>query len=288
MIHVDDVDDERLAGYADLTDREARRHIEAGLGVFVVEGLVALRALLASDYPVRSVLSSARRIDDVAAVTQGLQAPVYVARPEVLAAVAGFDVHRGVLALGGRRPASDPADLLARVAGAAGRLVVVTEGVNDHENLGALFRNAAALGAGAVRADPTTADPLYRRSIRVSAGHVLRLPFARLAPWPARLADLRQAGWFLLALTPQVDAPAIGPLVAGWDPVVPVALLVGAEGPGLTPAAQTAADQRVRIPLAPGVDSLNVATAAAIVLHELGQRGLGRAARGRATPRAGA
>jgi tRNA G18 (ribose-2'-O)-methylase SpoU len=149
----------------------------------------------------------------------------------------------------------------------------VLEAVNDHENIGALFRNAAAFGVDAVVLDPTTTDPLYRRSTRVSLGHVLRVPFARVldGEWPAALDKLRTAGFTTVALTPDADAETLGRLVAARPPRV--ALLVGAEGPGLSAPALAAADRRVRIPMAPGVDSVNVATAAAIALSAL--HGLG-------------
>ena len=140
------------------------------------------------------------------------------------------------------------------------------EGLNDFENLGSLFRNAAAFGVDAVLLDPTCADPLYRRSVRVSMGHVLRVPFAGLAgPWPHSLAAVRASGFRLLALTPRPDAVPLRavPVPQRW------AVLVGAEGPGLSEAALAAADERVRIPMAPGVDSLNVATAAAVAFAQL-------------------
>jgi tRNA G18 (ribose-2'-O)-methylase SpoU len=143
------------------------------------------------------------------------------------------------------------------------------EGVNDHENLGALFRNAAALGVDAVLLGPRCADPLYRRSVRVSMGHVLRVPFVELAgPWPAALNRLRDAGLRIAALTPAPDAVPLSRSAAGTDRV---ALLLGAEGPGLSADALAAADLRIRIPMAPGVDSLNVATAAAVAFHVLGE-----------------
>jgi tRNA G18 (ribose-2'-O)-methylase SpoU len=169
-----------------------------------------------------------------------------------------------VLAVGERPELPSVVDLVAR----ATRLLVL-EAVNDHENIGALFRNAAAFGVDGVILDPTTADPLYRRATRVSLGHVLRVPFARVADggWPDALDDVRAAGFTVLALTPAADADAVG-LVAS-DPPPAVALLVGAEGPGLTAAAMAAADRRVRIPMATGVDSVNVATAAAIALAAL-------------------
>jgi tRNA G18 (ribose-2'-O)-methylase SpoU len=142
----------------------------------------------------------------------------------------------------------------------------VLEGVNDHENVGSLFRNAAAFGVDGVVLDPTAADPLYRRATRVSLGHVLRVPFARAAAWPAALRTLREGGWTVVALSPSAEEP-LADLVA--QPPSRVALLVGAEGEGLTWQALAQVDRTVRIPMAPGVDSVNVATAAAIALAAL-------------------
>jgi tRNA G18 (ribose-2'-O)-methylase SpoU len=150
--------------------------------------------------------------------------------------------------------------------------VAVLEGVNDHENLGALFRNAAALGVDAVLLGPRCSDPLYRRSVRVSMGHVLRVPFVELpGPWPASLDVLKAAGLRVAALTPAADAQPLTaqPFTAASPTGQRVAVLLGAEGPGLTPEALAAADVRLRIPMAPGVDSLNVATAAAVAFHAL-------------------
>ncbi len=228
--------------------------------MFVVEGARSVRALLGSRWPVRSLLLRPERVGacpDIVAGVERRGAPVYVAGAEVFDRIAGFPVHRGVLALAERRPEPDAMGLLA-----GARLAVIAEGLNDHENLGALFRNAAAFGAGAVLLDPTSCDPLYRRSVRVSVGHVLRVPFARLTPWPAALAEVARAGFEIIALDP--SAPATIDAVSTDRPV---AILVGAEGPGLSDAARAGATRAVRIPMAPGVDSLNVATAVAVALH---------------------
>jgi tRNA G18 (ribose-2'-O)-methylase SpoU len=239
-----------------------RRRAELAGGVFVVEGKLALEAVLASHYPLRSVLVLQRRLSALDNLNLPVSLPVYVAAEDVMASVTGFDVHRGLLGIAGRLPAIAPRDLLAHMASP---LVMVVEGVNDQENLGAIFRNAAAFGAGAVFLDPTCSDPLYRRSVRVSLGHVLRVPFSRLEPWPGSLQQIVEAGFELLALTPRPGADPIE-AVSYELQGSRVALVVGAEGRGLSPEV-LAMCRRVRVPMAPGVDSLNVAAATAVALH---------------------
>lgn len=262
VVRVADPHDERLSDYVGLTDPDLRRLRErsggAEGGFFIAEGALVIRQLLRSTYTVRSLLLTPRRLAALGPALDGVAAPVFVAEQAVVDAVSGFPLHRGALASADRRPL--PA--LADVAGARD-LLVVAEGVNDHENLGALFRNAAAFGAGVVL-DPTSADPLYRRSIRVSMGHVLGVPYTRVARWPAAVGEVRALGFEVLALTPagEVDLRAVAP---GRR----VAVVVGAEGPGLSAGALSAADGRVRVTMAAGVDSLNVATAAAVALHHL-------------------
>ncbi|MBN2623861.1 MAG: RNA methyltransferase [Acidimicrobiales bacterium] len=273
---MDPVDD-----YRALNDPVRRRQVERRGGYFVVEGAFALEALLDSRYPIRSVLVTERRAARVRALVDG-RAPVHVRSDDEVAAIAGFAFHRGVLAAADRLPLPQVADIVARA-----RLVAVVEAVGDHENLGALFRNAAAFGVDAVLLDPTTADPLYRRSVRVSLGHVLRVPWTRVGPLPAGLEALTSRRFEVAALTPSRDAQPIEAYAAevtarrqaaaraagppGEAPTggVRVALVVGAEGPGLSAATLAAADRTVRIAMAPGVDSLNVATAAAIAFHRL-------------------
>jgi tRNA G18 (ribose-2'-O)-methylase SpoU len=201
----------------------------------------------------------------------------------VVADTVGFALHRGVVAVANRPSPADAARLLANAAGTsapegAPPLVAILEGLNDHENIGALFRNAAAFGVAGVLLDPTCADPLYRRSIRVYVGHVLHVPFARLVPWPAGLQQVRAAGFVIAALAPRpavdsgVTAVSLAELqdwMSGSNQPVGVALLLGAEGSGLTERALAASDVVVPIPMADGVDSLNVATAAALAFHAL-------------------
>ena len=268
VVSIEDPADERVADYVGLTDAALRRRIEeppqrdgpGGSGIFIAEGLHVIRRLLRSDYRLRSLLVIPRRLEALAGDLAGLDAPVYVAGPEVMNAVTGFDIHRGALAAADRRPLPDAGLLLARAA-----RVGVLEGIGDHENLGAIFRNARALGVGALLLSPGCCDPLYRRAVRVSMGNVLDVPYATLEPWPGALKQLGDAGFRLVALTPASGAVPIDEL--GLRSLERVAFLLGAEDRGLTAAATALAHVQARIPMMPGVDSLNVASAAAIAFH---------------------
>lgn len=266
LIPIDDPDDERVADFVRLKDPDLRRRRSAGGGegnFFVAEGALVIRALLRSPYPLRSLLLTPLRWHGLRDALEGLDVTVHLAGQDVVNAVSGFPLHRGALASADRLPLPDPVELCRGLS-----TVLVTEGVNDHENLGALFRNAAAFGVGAVLLDPSSCDPLYRRSVRVSMGHVLHVPFTRLPAGTEGLGMLRDLGFEVLALTPAPDAVDLRSLPSSNDR--PRAVLIGAEGPGLSAAALAAADVRVRIAMRPGVDSLNVSTAAAIALHALG------------------
>jgi tRNA G18 (ribose-2'-O)-methylase SpoU len=284
LVFVDDLDDERLAEYRDLNQPAARRRLEEALGIIVVEGRVAVRQLLDSDLRVRSLLVDDHQVTlaaDLVGAVRTLGAPVFVVPRGRMASLVGFRLHRGMVAVAGRPPDADPDQvLLAAVGhplpGGGLPLVAVLEGLNDPENIGALFRNAAAFGVAALLLDPTCSDPLYRRAVRVSVGHALHLPFARLDPWPDGLTRVRSAGFVVCALAPRpVGRPTVPlhELHDQLDEIRPrpagVALLVGAEGPGLSSAALAAADVVVSIPMASGVDSLNVATAAAVAFDRL-------------------
>lgn len=252
--------DPRLDDFRDLSTADRRPDRPGGRGLVIAEGTVVVRRLIASAYPVRAVLGVERRIRELEPDLPDV--PAYVTSAEMMAEVVGFHLNRGVLAVADRAPQPRAEDILAR-----SRVVAVLEGVGDHENLGALFRNAAALGVDGVLLGAGCADPLYRRSVRVSMGNVLRVPFASLAPWPAGLATVRQHGFRIAALTPRADAIALRSVEGGK-----IAVLLGSEGPGLTAEALAAADLAVRIPMTDGVDSLNVATAAAIAFYELAGR----------------
>lgn len=245
-----------------LNDPEQRRAIERRGDFFLVEGLLGLRSLVETDYRIRCVLVADRRATTVLELV-GRRAPIIVRPADEVRAITGFNFHRGVIAAVDRRPLPPVAAVVAPPA----RRVAVVEGVNDHENLGALFRNAAGFGIDGVLLDPTAADPLYRRSVRVSMGHVLQVPWTRVPSWPAGLDEVRAEGFTVVALTPAPHAESIDDLAA--DPPERTAFLVGAEGPGLTDAALATADRLVRIPLSSTVDSLNVATAAAIAFHRI-------------------
>ena len=262
LIPVHDEHDFRLDDFRDLTTADRRPDRPGGRGFVIAEGTVVVRRLLQSVYPVRALLGVERRIRELEPDLAPFDVPAYVTSADTMAHVVGFHLNRGVLAVADRAPQPAAAEILARA-----RVVAVLEGVGDHENLGALFRNAAALGVGGVLLGPGCADPLYRRSVRVSMGNVLRVPFARLEPWPDGLGLLRESGFSVAALTPRADSVTLRELKARK-----VALLLGSEGPGLTGEAIAAADVAVRIPMADGVDSLNVATAAAVAFYELAGR----------------
>ncbi|WFE27949.1 RNA methyltransferase [Solwaraspora sp. WMMD791] len=260
VAEITDADDDRIADYRALTDVELRTRWEPPNGLFIAEGELVIERALRAGYRPRSVLIDAKRLDQLVELPE--QTPVYAATPAVLESITGFHVHRGVLASFHRRPLPALDEVLATA-----RRLVVCEGINTHTNLGALFRSAAALGMDAVVLSPTCADPLYRRSVRVSMGEVFAVPYARATAWPAALATIRTAGFHLLAMTPTPDAVAVQRLDAGQR--ARPALLLGAEGPGLSTAAIQAADVRVSVPMRRGVDSLNVATAAAVAFWEL-------------------
>ncbi len=254
-IAIDDAADPRLRDYRAL--KEHRLTAEGGR--FVAESERVVRRLIGSGLPVQSVLLTAPRLATLADALAG-PFPVYLASQEVLDGVAGFHVHRGCLAIGARPP-------VARIPAGA-RAVLVLEDLTDVDNLGAIARHAAAFGADALLLSPRSADPFYRKAIRVSLGAVFTLPIVRAERWPDALADLRADG---LALVAAVVAPDATPL-SRFPAPARFALLLGAEGPGLSAAARAACDHQVTIPMGPGADSLNVATAAAIFLYALTQR----------------
>ncbi|MER2607300.1 MAG: RNA methyltransferase [Siculibacillus sp.] len=260
FVTVDTPDDPRIADYRDIRERDlvGRRDL------FVAEGEVVLAALVGSRLhrPI-SVLIDARRAEKLVPLLErlGEDVPVHLASRAVLDAVAGFPLHRGILALARRGSGVDAGTLLSGVGERA--LVVAAFGIANHDNIGGIFRNAAAFGAAAVLLDAECCDPFYRKAIRVSVGHVLTVPQARLAPGEDAIGLLEAHGFEVLSLT-----PSAGERVVDVARRPRTALLLGAEGPGL-PATTLARTRGVAIPMAAGVDSLNVATTSGIVLHHL-------------------
>lgn len=259
---VDDPDDPRLDDFRDLNSVDRRPDLPSGKGLVIAEGVLVVQRMLASRFRPHALLGTDRRLTELEDDLAGSAVPFYRASADVMAQVVGFHLNRGVLAAARRVAEPSVAEVIA-----GARTVAVLEGVNDHENLGSIFRNAAGLGVDAVVFGSGCADPLYRRAVRVSMGHALLVPFARATYWPADLRILQDNGFRLMAMTPQGTACALpDAMTAVCDERV--AVLVGAEGPGLTPAALRSSDVRVRIPMSRGTDSLNVATAAALAFYE--------------------
>lgn len=266
VIPVDAPDDPRLADYAGLTDVALRRSLEPELGLYMAEGAKVISRALAAGHRARSVLVSQRWLDSV----EGLVAPevpVYLASDAVMEGIAGFQVHRGALA-SMERPALPSIEEVARDA----RRVMVLEGIVDHTNVGAIFRSAAGIGADAIVVAPTCADPLYRRSVKVSMGTVFQVPWTRAEDWPGALDDLRSRGFTVAAMALADDAVALDDFAASLGPGQRVAVVMGAEGDGLSRRALAASDAVVTIPMAGGVDSLNVAAASAVAMWALRPR----------------
>ncbi len=262
-------DDDRLADYTRLTDVALRAKHEPAKGLYIAESSTVIRRAVAAGHRPRSFLMAERWLPELADLLAAVGAgpdgevPVYVADPGVLEAVTGFHLHRGALAAMHRPPLPDVHALLAGARGGAGaRRVAVLEDVVDHTNVGAVFRSAAGLGVDAVLVSPRCADPLYRRSVRVSMGTVFQVPWTRLPAWPGGLADLRDDGFTVAALALADDAVTLDDLAASAPERL--ALVLGTEGDGLSRGAVAAADLVVRIPMAGGVDSLNVAAASAV------------------------
>ncbi|MFC4032146.1 TrmH family RNA methyltransferase [Streptomyces polygonati] len=257
---LDDPGDPRLADYTSLTDVELRRRREPAEGLFIAEGEKVIRRAAAAGYGMRSMLLSAKWLGVMGDVIEAATAPVYLVDPALAEQVTGYHVHRGALASMARRPLPAPAGLLG-----GARRIAVFEDTVDHANLGAAFRNAAALDVDAVLLTPRCADPLYRRAVKVSMGSVFQVPWTRLDSWPAGMELLRRHGFVTAALCLAEESITLDQLAARRDDKL--ALLLGTEGDGLSPAALREADLRVAIPMARGVDSLNVAAASALAFY---------------------
>ena len=259
LIPVDDPADPRLADYRDLRDVALRRRLETEHGLFLAEGEKVVRRAVEAGYPARSFLMARRWLDGLADVLDRCDAPCYVVSEELAERVTGFHVHRGALASLERLPLPSMAEVLA-----GARTVLVLEDVVDHTNVGAIIRSGAALEVDAVLLSPRCADPLYRRAVKVAMGAVFTVPWTRLPEWDDALHDLSARGFTTVALTLAPDAVPLDEALAGLDRV---ALVLGTEGHGLSERWQSSADRRAVIPMRAGVDSLNVAAAAAVACY---------------------
>jgi tRNA G18 (ribose-2'-O)-methylase SpoU len=267
VVRITDPADPRLTDYTDLTDVRLRTVREPAEGLYMAESSTVIRRALEAGHRPRSFLMADKWLGTMADVLEGeavpAGTPVYLAEEDVLRAVTGFHLHRGALAAMHRPALPSVHDLVTAARGGAGaRRVAVLEDVVDHTNVGAAFRSAAALGVDAVLVSPRCADPLYRRSVRVSMGTVFQVPWTRFASWPGGLRELQEDGFTVAALALSDDAVSLDDLAA--DPPERLALVLGTEGDGLSAQAVETADTVVKIPMAGGVDSLNVAAASAV------------------------
>ncbi|MEN3123188.1 RNA methyltransferase [Janibacter sp. LM] len=260
-----DPTDERLRDFVGLTDVKLRRVLEPEGGLYLAESEKVIRRALAAGHRPRALLMGERWLTDLADVVEQAEAdgvPVYTGSAQVIEGITGYNLHRGALASMHRPELPSLADVLD-----GARRVLVIEDVVDHTNVGAIFRSAAALGTDAVLVTPRCADPLYRRAIRVSMGTVFQVPWTRVEPWPAGIEDLRAAGFTVAALALADDAVGLDELAA--DAPERLALVLGTEGDGLARRTLGRVDVTVTIPMAGGVDSLNVAAAGAVAVWEL-------------------
>jgi tRNA G18 (ribose-2'-O)-methylase SpoU len=262
LVTVDDPADPRLTDYLHLTDVVLRRLSEPEGGLYIAESTKVIRRALEAGHRPRSVLLQEKWIPDLEPLLADVDVPVYVAPPSLLEKITGFVLHRGALASMHRPELPTVAEVLQ-----GARRVVVLEDIVDHTNVGAIFRAVAGLGADAVLVTPRCADPLYRRSVRVSMAAVLQVPWTRLPEWPQGADELHAAGFEIAALALDDDAVTLDAYAA--DPPERVALLFGTEGDGLSRAALSNADRIVTIPMLHGIDSLNVAAASAVALWAL-------------------
>jgi tRNA G18 (ribose-2'-O)-methylase SpoU len=264
-VEIDDPADPRLADYRDLRDVELRKHVETARGLFLAEGEKVVRRALEAGYAPRSFLMAERCVAGLTDLMAATDAPCYVVSEALAEEVTGFHVHRGALASLHRRPLPTVDEVLD-----GARTILVIEDVVDHTNVGAILRSGAALGVGGVLLSPRSADPLYRRAVKVAMGAVFSLPWTRLEDWYGALPELSARGFTTVALTLSPDAVPIDEAVAGIERL---ALVVGSEGHGLSERWQRSADRRAIIPMQAGIDSLNVAAASAVACYVAARRG---------------
>ena len=267
IIRVSDPADPRLADYTRLRDVNLRRHLEHEHGLFMAEGDKVIRRATTAGFAPRSFLLTERRAAALDDVVSESDAPLYVVSEDTARQLVGFDLHRGALAAFHRRALPSLEEVLADA-----RRIVVLEDLVDHTNVGAIFRSAAGLGVDAIVLAPRCADPLYRRSVKVSMGAVFSLPHTRLDDWYGGLDSLRERGFHLMALTPGEGSLPLREAISALSPDDRVGLLLGTEGDGLSSRWLERATVRVHISMADrDVDSLNVTAAAAVACYELAQ-----------------
>jgi tRNA G18 (ribose-2'-O)-methylase SpoU len=252
----------QLSDYVDLTDVALRRKLEPASGLYIAESHKVISRAIAAGHTPRSVLCSRKFRDSVVQLVESFDIPVFVAPDDLIEQVTGFEVHRGALAAMHRPVLPTVAEVLTDA-----RLVVILESLVDHTNVGAIFRAVAGMGADAVLVSPDCADPFYRRSIRVSMGTVLQVPWTRISNWPHAINDVRDAGFHVAGLALRDDAVSLREFAA--QPPKKIALVLGSEGDGIASKTLAHVDTVVRIPMQHGVDSLNVASAAAVAIYAL-------------------
>jgi tRNA G18 (ribose-2'-O)-methylase SpoU len=259
VIEISSLDDHRLADYSHLTDVALRK---SGGGLYIAESLLVLERAIAAGHRPRSVLALGSSVDDAVRATEGFDIPVFSGPSSLLEQLTGYLLHRGLIAAMNRPPLPAAAELLQDA-----RRVVILENVVDPTNVGAIFRSVAAIGADAVLVTPRCSDPYYRRAIRVSMGTVLQVPWTRVGDWGETRALLTEFGFTLAALALSDTAVDLKSFAATAPEHV--AIVLGTEGEGLTAEALEAADTVVTIPMAHGIDSLNVAATAAVAMYAL-------------------
>jgi tRNA G18 (ribose-2'-O)-methylase SpoU len=261
VLHIVATDDERVADYRNLTDVGLRKKLEPEHGIFLAESHQVIARALRAGYAPRSVLTTSRWLDALSALDLPAQLPILVADEQIVNAITGYRVHRGALAAMARRPLPELSDVVS------GPRLAIFEHVVDHTNLGAGIRSAAAFGVSAVLVTPECADPLYRRAVRVSMGAVFDVPWTRLRSWPEDIDLLKSYGYTVVSMTPGKESINLDNFDASAFPRL--ALILGTEGAGVTPKARTMSDYRIQIPMHSGVDSLNMAAAAAVAFYAM-------------------
>lgn len=262
LIPIESLDDERLAFFTHLTDVELRRTSEPATGLYLAESSKVITRALGAGHTPRAVLTSEKWLPGLEPILSDYDVDVFVGDESTLEQITGFHLHRGAIASMERPELSSVAEIVADA-----RVVVILDNIIDHTNVGAIFRSVAGLGADAVLITPDCADPLYRRSVRVSMGTVLQVPWTRIADWPNGIRELQEGGFTVAALALTEESLTLGEFAR--ESHDKVAVVFGSEGHGLDSRTIALCDRVVRIPMGHGVDSLNVAAASAVTLYAL-------------------